>query len=82
MNLPEKVTIVDVGPRDGFQSEKQFIPTEKKIEIVNGLIRAGLKHIQVSSVVHPKAVPQLPWTFSRASRCVPIAPCWPWRTST
>ncbi|MEI7671660.1 MAG: hydroxymethylglutaryl-CoA lyase [Deltaproteobacteria bacterium] len=59
MNLPKKVTIVDVGPRDGFQNEKQFIPTQKKIEIVNGLIRAGLKNIQVSSVVHPKAVPQL-----------------------
>jgi hydroxymethylglutaryl-CoA lyase len=59
MNLPKKVTIVDVGPRDGFQNEKQFIPTAKKIEIVNGLARAGLKNIQVSSVVHPKAVPQL-----------------------
>ncbi len=59
MNLPKKVTIVDVGPRDGFQNEKQFIPNAKKIEIVNGLIRAGLKNIQVSSVVHPKAVPQL-----------------------
>ena len=59
MKLPKKVTIVDVGPRDGFQNEKQFIPTQKKIEIVNGLIRAGLKNIQVSSVVHPKAVPQL-----------------------
>jgi hydroxymethylglutaryl-CoA lyase len=59
MNLPKKVTIVDVGPRDGFQNEKQFIPTAKKVEIVNGLIRAGLKNIQVSSVVHPKAVPQL-----------------------
>ena len=53
------MTIVEVGPRDGFQNEKQFIPTDKKIEIVNGLIRAGLKNIQVSSVVHPKAVPQL-----------------------
>jgi hydroxymethylglutaryl-CoA lyase len=59
MNLPKKVTIVDVGPRDGFQNEKQFIPTQKKIEIVNGLIDSGLKHIQVSSVVHPKAIPQL-----------------------
>jgi hydroxymethylglutaryl-CoA lyase len=59
MNLPKKVTVVEVGPRDGFQNEKQFIPTEKKIEIVNALAKSGLKHIQVSSVVHPKAVPQL-----------------------
>ncbi len=48
-----------MGPRDGFQIEKQFIPTEKKVEIVNALAKAGLKNIQVSSVVHPKAVPQL-----------------------
>jgi hydroxymethylglutaryl-CoA lyase len=59
MKLPNKVTVVEVGPRDGFQNEKQFIPTEKKIEIVNALARSGLKNIQVSSVVHPKAVPQL-----------------------
>ncbi|MDP1992688.1 MAG: hydroxymethylglutaryl-CoA lyase [Syntrophales bacterium] len=59
MNLPEKVTVVEVGPRDGFQNERPFIPTEKKIEIVNALARAGLKNIQVSSVVHPRAVPQL-----------------------
>ena len=59
MNLPRKVTVVEVGPRDGFQNEKQFIPTAKKVAIVNGLARAGLKNIQVSSVVHPKAVPQL-----------------------
>jgi len=59
MNLPKKVTIVEVGPRDGFQNERQFISTTKKVEIINGLARAGLKNIQVSSVVHPKAVPQL-----------------------
>lgn len=59
MNLPRKVTIVEVGPRDGFQNEKQFIATKRKIEIVDGLVRAGLKNIQVSSTVHPKAVPQL-----------------------
>jgi hydroxymethylglutaryl-CoA lyase len=59
MNLPEKVTVVEVGPRDGFQNEKQFIPTDKKVEIVNALARTGLKNIQVSSVVHPGAIPQL-----------------------
>jgi hydroxymethylglutaryl-CoA lyase len=59
MKLPDKVTVVEVGPRDGFQNEKQLIPTAKKVEIINALARSGLKHIQVSSVVHPKAVPQL-----------------------
>ena len=51
MNLPPKVTIVEVGPRDGFQNEKQFIPTEKKVDIVNALSRAGLKNIQVISIL-------------------------------
>ncbi|HWT82181.1 MAG TPA: hydroxymethylglutaryl-CoA lyase, partial [Candidatus Methylomirabilis sp.] len=59
MNLPSQVTIVEVGPRDGFQNERQFIPTDKKIEIVNALSRTGLKNIQVTSFVHPKAIPQL-----------------------
>ena len=54
-----KVEICEVGPRDGFQIEKTFIPTERKIEIVNGLIDAGLKKVQVTSFVSPRAVPQL-----------------------
>jgi hydroxymethylglutaryl-CoA lyase len=59
MKLPRKVTVVEVGPRDGFQSEKQFIPTHRKVDIVNALSRTGLKKIQVTSAVHPKAIPQL-----------------------
>ncbi len=59
MQLPTSVKIVEVGPRDGFQAERQWIPTEQKIEIVNALSRSGLKDIQVTSFVHPKAVPQL-----------------------
>jgi hydroxymethylglutaryl-CoA lyase len=59
MKLPKKVTVVEVGPRDGFQSEKHFIPTNEKIAIVNALSLAGLRNIQVTSVVHPKAIPQL-----------------------
>jgi len=59
MKLPSKVTVVEVGPRDGFQNEKQFIPTEKKIQIINALSMTGLKNIQATSFVHPKAIPQL-----------------------
>jgi hydroxymethylglutaryl-CoA lyase len=59
MNLPKKVTIVEVGPRDGFQNEKQFIPTEQKIKVINALSKTGLTNIQATSFVHPKAVPQL-----------------------
>jgi hydroxymethylglutaryl-CoA lyase len=59
MKLPKRVTIVEVGPRDGFQNEKQFIPTDRKIEIINALARTGLQVIQATSFVHPKAVPNL-----------------------
>ncbi len=59
MKLPPKATVVEVGPRDGFQNEKQFIPTGKKIQIINALSQTGLKNIQATSFVHPKAVPQL-----------------------
>ena len=54
-----RITICEVGPRDGFQSEKTFIPTRKKIEIANALFASGLRHMQVTSFVSPRAVPQL-----------------------
>ena len=58
-NLPQKVTLIEVGPRDGFQFEKQFIPTELKSEIICSLVEAGLKHIQVASFVNPSRMPQM-----------------------
>src|SRR5713101_4247425 len=59
MRLPKHVTICEVGTRDGFQIEPDFIPTELKVEVVNRLSDAGLSRIEVTSFVHPKAVPQL-----------------------
>ena len=59
MRLPERVTICEVGTRDGFQIEPDFIPTDQKVEVVNLLSAAGLPRIEVTSFVHPKAVPQL-----------------------
>jgi len=59
MQLPKRVHIMEVGPRDGFQAEHEWIPTEKKIEILNALSRTGIPEIQATSFVHPKAVPQL-----------------------
>jgi len=53
------ITVCEVGPRDGFQIEKNFIPTARKIAIVNALFAAGLRHVQVTSFVSPRAVPQL-----------------------
>ncbi|MBW2250399.1 MAG: hydroxymethylglutaryl-CoA lyase [Deltaproteobacteria bacterium] len=59
LNLPNKVTLIEVGPRDGFQFEKKIIPTRLKAEIIFGLVEAGLKDIQVTSLVHPEVVPQM-----------------------
>src|SRR5262245_40914785 len=53
------VTICEVGTRDGFQIEPDFIPTEQKVEVVNLLAEAGVPRIEVTSFVSPKAVPQL-----------------------
>ena len=59
MKLPERVTICEVGTRDGFQIEPDFIATEQKVEVVNLLSDAGVPRIEVTSFVSPKAVPQL-----------------------
>jgi len=59
MQVPERVTICEVGTRDGFQIEPDFIPTEQKIDVVNALSEAGVPRIEVTSFVHPKVVPQL-----------------------
>ena len=57
--LPKRVRIVEVGPRDGLQNEQKTVPTEKKAEFINLLAAAGLSDIEVASFVHPKWVPQL-----------------------
>jgi len=59
MNLPKKVKIVEVGPRDGFQSISEWIPTELKLQIIDGLIESNFKKIEITSFVHPKAIPQM-----------------------
>ena len=59
MKLPARVTMCEVGTRDGFQIEPDFIPTELKVEVVDGLSDAGVPRIEVTSFVHPKVVPQL-----------------------
>ncbi len=59
MDLPARVLVTDVGPRDGLQSEPAFIPTERKIAIVNALSAAGVGRIEVTSFVSPRAVPQM-----------------------
>ena len=57
--LPRHVRIVEVGPRDGLQNEKTFLPTATKIELIDRLSDTGLQTIEATSFVSPKWVPQL-----------------------
>jgi hydroxymethylglutaryl-CoA lyase len=59
MTLPNKVKIVEVGPRDGLQNEKETIPAAVKIELVDRLTDAGFSNIEAASFVSPKWVPQM-----------------------
>lgn len=59
MGWPERATVCEVGPRDGFQMERAFIPTRTKIAIIDALSRTGLRAIQATSFVRPDAVPQM-----------------------
>ena len=58
-SFPKSVKIVEVGPRDGLQNEKAHVPTEVKVEMINMLSDSGLSHIEVTSFVSPKWIPQL-----------------------
>lgn len=57
--FPEKVRIVEVGPRDGLQNEKSFVDTAVKVELIDRLQAAGVRHIETTSFVSPKWVPQM-----------------------
>ncbi len=57
--MSKHINICEVGTRDGFQIEPEFIPTDLKIEVVNLLTETGVPKIEVTSFVHPKAIPQL-----------------------
>ncbi|MEJ0084041.1 MAG: hydroxymethylglutaryl-CoA lyase [Pseudomonadota bacterium] len=57
--IASSIDIVEVGPRDGLQSESQVLPTATKVEFVQRLLAAGLKRIEVASFVNPKRVPQM-----------------------
>ena len=56
-SFPKQVKIVEVSPRDGLQNEKTFVPTESKVELINRLSETGLKVVEATSFVSPKAIP-------------------------
>ena len=76
-----KIEVVEVGPRDGFQSVRCAAPiaSELKLEVIDKLIAAGVKHMEYTSFVSPKAIPQL----ADAQTCSPECPiCGVRRTPT
>lgn len=58
-NLPEQIVICEVAPRDGFQSLEKWIPTNEKIALIKKMAMTGVKSMEITSFVHPKAIPQL-----------------------
>jgi hydroxymethylglutaryl-CoA lyase len=59
MKLPDRVTIYEVGPRDGLQNEARQVPTAEKIRFIDALVEAGLHNIEITSFVSPQWIPQL-----------------------
>jgi len=59
MSLPDRVDIIEVGPRDGLQNEQTQVPTATKVDLVDRLAGTGLRTVETTSFVSPKAVPQL-----------------------
>src|ERR1700738_4510462 len=57
--MGDKVTVVDVTPRDGLQNEKEPVSTQDKLRLIEKLARAGIAEIQATSFVHPRWVPQM-----------------------
>jgi len=59
MNLPDKVRVIEVGPRDGFQNISTFIPTDTKLDVISSLLDANIRELEITSFVHPQAIPQM-----------------------
>ena len=68
MTLPRSVFFCEVGPRDGLQNEPDSLSVERKIRLIEGVVDAGVRIVEIGSFVHPKAVPQMADTDEVARR--------------
>ncbi|VBB09088.1 pyruvate carboxyltransferase [Lucifera butyrica] len=68
MKWPASIRICEVGPRDGLQNEKVMLTVEQKVELIDRLVQAGAKMIEIGSFVHPKSVPPMADTDEVAKR--------------
>ena len=60
----------EVGPRDGFQNLKDIVPTETKLDLIDRMVGTGIRHLQCTSFVSPKAIPQMADAKELAAACV------------
>lgn len=72
--LPEQVHITEICPRDGLQSIEQWIPTEDKLQVIDALLATGVKQIEATSFVSPKAIPQMADAMAVAQYAIEKAP--------
>jgi len=70
--LPKEIILCEVGPRDGLQNEKVILSTDKKVELINRMVDAGVRVIEIGSFVHPKAVPAMADTDEVAKRLTKV----------
>lgn len=66
----KKIDLIEVGPRDGFQNLPEYLPTEQKLAIIDSIAAAGVRHIQITSFVSPKAIPQMQDAASIVAVCL------------
>lgn len=64
------INVLEVGPRDGWQNLKQMLATEEKLKLIDGLIESGVKQLEVTSFVSPKAIPQMADAAEIAKYCI------------
>jgi len=57
--VPDEVSIYEVGPRDGLQNEKVILPTERKLELIEGAVQAGIRRVEITSFVNPRWIPAM-----------------------
>ena len=68
MKLPDRVTVTEVGPRDGLQNERRTIPLEQRVALIDALSATGLTRIEAASFVKPEAIAETYWHLAHQDR--------------
>ncbi|QNK40163.1 hydroxymethylglutaryl-CoA lyase [Caproicibacter fermentans] len=66
----KKIDVIEVGPRDGFQNLPDYLPVSDKLTVIDNLVQSGVKHMQITSFVNPKAIPQMKDAGEVARACL------------